>query len=111
MSEKAAKPAPTQAELEEAIKNLSPDQAATLMANLERALRKRKIQLTGYLVAMFVWLIGMLAALIIYGSVDGFVGYVFLVPFGLVGLTLWAFGKWAARYSQPKSAHVPAPKA
>ena len=103
MSEKAAKPAPTQAELEEAIKKLSPDEAAALMKSLERALIKRKIQLTGYLVAMFVWLLAMLGALVIYGTTDGFVGYVFLLPFAFVGITLWAFGKWAARYSAPKA--------
>ena len=92
-----------EAELEEAIKKLPPEEAALLLKNLERALTKRKIQLTGYLVAMVVWLIGMLAALVIYGSVSGFVGYVFVAPFALVGLTLWMFGKWADKYSLPKA--------
>ena len=60
-------------------------------------LRKRKLQLAGYLVAMALWLAGMLFALVLYGTAEGFVGWVFLLPFGLVGLTLWAFGKWAER--------------
>ena len=53
----------------------------------------------------------MLGALVIYGTTDGFVGYVFLLPFAFVGITLWAFGKWAARYALPKSAPTAAPKA
>jgi hypothetical protein len=96
-----------QAQLEEAIKKLPPEEAALLLKNLERALTKRKIQLTGYLVAIVAWFIGMLAALVIYGSVSGFVGYVFIVPFALVGLTLWGFGKWADKYSLPKAAASP----
>ena len=54
-------------------------------ASSRRSLKKRKIQLTGYLVAMVVWLVGMIFALVYYGTHDGFVGWVFLVPFALVG--------------------------
>ena len=46
---------------------------------------------------MVLWLAGMLFALVVYGTSDGFVGFVFLVPFALLGLTLWAFGKWAEK--------------
>ena len=89
-------------ELAEAIKKLNPQEAAFFLWKLEISVRKRKVQLTGYLVAMLIWLVGMLAALVIYGSVDGFIGYVFLVPFALVGATLWAFGKWAERIGRQK---------
>ena len=51
---------------------------------------------------MLVWLVGMIGALVIYGMSDGFVGYVFLAPFALVGVTLWAFGKWAEKVSKQK---------
>jgi hypothetical protein len=44
----------------------------------------------------------MVGALVIYGLASGFVGYVFLVPFALVGVTLWAFGKWSARVGAQK---------
>ncbi len=90
------KPA-TSDELEKAIKQLNPDEAAFFLTRLEVSLKKRKVQLTGYIVAMAVWLVAMLFALAYYGIATGFVGWVFLAPFGLVGLIIYAFGKWADR--------------
>ena len=83
--------------IEEAIKHLSREEAALFLHTLEMKLRKRKLMLVGYLVAMAVWLAGMLFALVVYGTMSGFVGWVFLVPFALVGVTLFAFGKWAEK--------------
>ena len=51
-------------DLARAIAQLSPDEAAFFLERLERALRKRKIQLTGYLSAMVAWLVGMVLALL-----------------------------------------------
>jgi hypothetical protein len=82
-------------ELARAVEKLDPAQAAYFLWKLERALKKRKLQLLGYLVAMFVWLIGMVGALVYYGAATGFVGWVFLAPFALVGVVLWVFGLWA----------------
>jgi hypothetical protein len=84
-------------ELARAVEQLSPDEAAFFLAKLEVALRKRKIQLTGYLVAMLVWVLGMVGALVYYGMATGFVGWVFIAPFGLVGGVLWLFGRMANR--------------
>lgn len=84
-------------ELARAIEQLSPDEAEFFLWKLEIALRKRKIQLLGYLVAMIVWLVGMVGALVIYGASTGFVGYVFILPFFLVGLILYGFGWYAGR--------------
>jgi hypothetical protein len=84
----------------EAIKHLSKDEAALFLFALEMKLRKRKIQLVGYLVAMAVWLAGMLFALVVFGMASGFVGWVFLVPFALVGVILWTFGKWSEKVGQ-----------
>lgn len=81
----------------DAIKNLSREEAALFLFHLEMRLRKRKLQLVGYLVAMALWLAGMLFALVVFGTSSGFVGWVFLIPFALVGVTLWAFGKWAEK--------------
>lgn len=81
----------------EAIKNLSREEAALFLFHLEMKLKKRKLQLLGYIVAMALWLAGMLLALAAFGMADGFVGWVFLVPFAAVGVTLWAFGKWAEK--------------
>jgi hypothetical protein len=95
-------------DLARAIEKLSPDQAAFFLHKLEMAIRKRKIQITGYLVAMGVWLVGMMFALAYFGMHDGFVGWVFLAPFGLVGLVLYVFGRWADAVGRTP---VPAPGA
>ena len=86
--------------LEEAIKQLSPEEARFFLWKLELSVRKRKIQLTGYLVAIALWLVTMVGAVVIYGLSTRFVGYVFLVPFALVGVTLWAFGRAAEKVSK-----------
>jgi len=94
-------------DLARAIEQLSPDEATFFLAKLEAALRKRKLQLTGYLVAMIVWLVGMVFALAYYGISEGFVGWVFLVPFGIVGLILYLFGKWADKVGASPSIVAP----
>lgn len=77
------------------LQELPPEQAAYYVAKLEAAYKKRRLQMSGYLVALVGWLVAMLMALAYFGANDGFTGWVFLVPFGLVGLILWVFGKWA----------------
>jgi len=84
-------------DLARAVEKLSPEEAAFFLTRLEAAIRKRKIQITGYLVAMLIWVAGMMFALAWYGTHDGFVGWAFVLPFGLVGVVLYAFGKWADR--------------
>ena len=84
-------------ELARAIEKLTPEEAQYFLTKLEAAVRKRKLQLTGYLVAMVVWLVATLGALVYYGTYDGFTAWIFLVPFGLVGLILFAFGKWSEK--------------
>jgi hypothetical protein len=96
------------AELAHAIENLSPDEAQFFLHKLEAALKKRRLQLIGYLVAMFVWLIGTVFALVYFGTHEGFSGWAFLVPFGLVGAILFGFGKWAERVGK---APIPMAKA
>jgi hypothetical protein len=87
-------------ELARAIEKLSAKEAEFFLGKLEIAIKKRKLQITGYLVAMVVWLVGMVFALAYFGTHDGFVGWVFLAPFGLVGIVLWGFGKIANRLDQ-----------
>jgi hypothetical protein len=84
-------------ELARAVEKLTPDEAAFFLLKLEASIRKRKTQIVGYLVAMLVWVLAMLGALAYFGTHDGFVGWVFLIPFGFVGVTLFAFGKWSER--------------
>ena len=93
--------------LEDAISKLSPEEAAFFLETVESKLRKRKIQLTGYLLAMVVWLVTMLGALAVYGAVDGFVLWVFLVPFALLGVILYAFGRWGTKVGGPDTKAPP----
>jgi len=94
--------------LARAVEQLSPEEAQFFLTKLEAAIRKRKIQITGYLVAMLAWLLGMVFALAWYGTHDGFVGWVFLAPFGVVGVILYAFGRWAERVAaSPKTPTKP----
>jgi hypothetical protein len=86
-----------QAALEEAMKNMSREEAALFVFLLKNKYQKRKLQLTGYLVGLVLWFAGMLFALVVYGTTSGFVGWVFLIPFALLGVTLFAFGKWAEK--------------
>jgi fatty acid desaturase len=86
-------------DLARAISNLSDDEAAFVLDKLERALRKRKIQITGYLIALAVWLIGTLAVLAYLGTHPGKPLWLLLAPFGLVGAALYGFGLWAERVS------------
>jgi hypothetical protein len=81
-------------DLARAIAKLSPDEAQFFLAKLEAVLKKRRLQLFGYLIALAVFLIGMFFAIAYWGTHDGFVGWVFLIPFALVGVILVVFGKW-----------------
>jgi hypothetical protein len=84
-------------DLEAAIAELDPEEAQFFLKKLEAAFRKRKIMLSGYLVAIVAWVIGMVCALAYFGMASGFVGWAFLVPFGIVGVILYGFGAWANR--------------
>jgi hypothetical protein len=90
----------SQEDLVRAIAQLSPDEAAFFLHRLEVALRKRKIQLSGYLIAMVAWLVGMVMALVYFGMNDASAAWAFIVPFGIVGLVLYGFGTWADRMSR-----------
>jgi hypothetical protein len=83
------------AELVKMFQELPPEVSAYYIVKLEASLKKRKLQLTGYLVALAVWLVGMFLALAYYGAKEGFTGWIFLVPFAAVGAILWLFGKWS----------------
>ena len=82
-----------------AISQLSPEEAAHFVEILERAIKRRRIQLIGYLTGLVVLLVGMFLALAVYGAADvgTFVGWVFVLPFIAVGLIFFVFGRWANR--------------
>jgi len=96
------------AEIAAAIEKLTPEEAAYFLHRLEAAFRKRKIQLSGYLVAMVAWLVGMVLALIYFGMNDVSSMWAFLVPFGIVGVILYTFGTWAERVGRAVPPSAPA---
>jgi hypothetical protein len=99
----------SQEELARAVAQLGPEEAAFFLHKLEMALRKRKIQLGGYLAAMVAWLAGMTLALIYFGMNDASAAWAFIVPFGIVGAILYGFGAWAERVGRrPPGAPPPA---
>jgi hypothetical protein len=86
--------------LASAVANLSPAEANKVLELLEKALKRRKIQMWGYLLAGVVLILGFVGALYWYGlQPEGtFVGWVAMVPLGLCGVVLFTFGKWSERY-------------
>jgi hypothetical protein len=95
-------------ELARAIQQLSPEEAAYFLTKLEIAIKKRRIQIAGYLFGLLAWVVGMWFALAYYGVAKGFVGWVFLVPFALFGVIIYAFGMWANRLRPPARPEGPA---
>nr|HEX4316594.1 hypothetical protein [Kofleriaceae bacterium] len=87
------------ADLAEAVQQLSPEEAQFFLDKLERALKRRRLLLVGYLVAMLAWATGMLIAFgaSVVADKDTFIAWVFVVPFGVVGVILYIFGRWADR--------------
>lgn len=88
-----------EADVARAISKLTPEEAAHFAELLERSIKRRKIQLVGYLLSLVVLLVGMFFALAYYGAYgEGrFVGWVFFLPFIAVGLIFYLFGRWAKR--------------
>jgi hypothetical protein len=96
LSDKLNDPA-FRAQIEEGLKNMPPEKAAELVAMLEASLRRRKIELYGYLGAAVVMVVGMVVALYIYGATDhgNFMSWIFLIPMGLAGAVMWFVGRWS----------------
>ncbi len=84
-------------DLEKELKSLSPDEAAMFLLLVEQALKKRRVQLAGYVLVLFCMVGGMLFSLYVYGNREPgeFVGWVFLIPFLLSGAVLLIFGRWS----------------
>ncbi len=97
LAEEAIAPRADHKDIEERIKELSPEEAAMFVQILEITMKRRRVMLLGYLAALFAFVIGMGWALYMFGTHEKgtFVGWVFLVPVALVGLILWLFGRWA----------------
>jgi hypothetical protein len=93
--------------LARAIEKLSPEEAAYFLHKLEHAVKKRKLQLTGYLAAMVAWIVGMVGALLYFGSHDGFTYWVFAIPFALVGAILYGVGRYSEKVGKTPGPELP----
>ena len=91
-----------QRDIEQAVRELPPEKAAELVAMLEASMRRRKLELFGYLAAAAIVVVGLIGSLIIMGSGQGgtFIGWVFLIPLGLAGLVMWRIGKVARAHER-----------
>src|SRR5690349_10654141 len=88
-----------EADVAKAISKLTPQEALHFLELLEKQVKRQRIQLIGYLTALFVMLLGTVVALYIVGRADRgtFVGWVFFLPLLLVGIVLYGFGRYANR--------------
>jgi hypothetical protein len=98
--ERALDKAVSSEELAAAIAKLDPEAAQYFLTKFEAVFRKRKIQMTGYLVSLVAWAAGMVFALVVSANMDGFTGWLFAIPFALVGLCLYGFGRWAEKIAK-----------
>ncbi|HVV87678.1 MAG TPA: hypothetical protein VHE35_31770 [Kofleriaceae bacterium] len=97
-----------QADIEQAVRELPPDKAAQLVAMLEASIKRRKLELWGYIAAAAIVVFGMVGAFLVLGLTPPgtFVGWVFLIPLGLAGLVMWRVGR-RARASQRSTTSAP----
>lgn len=88
-----------EADVAKAVAQLTPEQALHFLELLERQIKQRRIQLIGYLTAMFIMLVGTVIALVVIGRAEPgtFMGWVFFIPLLAVALVLLIFGRWANR--------------
>jgi hypothetical protein len=86
-------------ELEEKLHGLDSEQITLFVVAVQKAMRKRRILLLGYLSALFSMVLGLAFALITYVNREPgtFVGWVFFVPFLLAGASMLIFGRLANR--------------
>jgi hypothetical protein len=86
-----------QRDIEQAVRELPPERAAELVAMLEASIKRRKLELYGYLAAAVIVLLGLIGGLLIMGSTSSgsFVGWTFFIPIGLAGLVMWLVGRKA----------------
>lgn len=96
--ERAMKHADTP-ELARALEQLSPDEAAMFVILVEKQLRKRRLELIGYALALLGFLVGMAFALVLYANREPgeFTGWAFLIPFMVVAAILLVFGRLSRR--------------
>jgi peptidoglycan/LPS O-acetylase OafA/YrhL len=98
--------------IEQAISALPPEKAAELVALLEASIRRRKIELFGYIASAVVLLLGMVIAVYTYGRGGSRPVHrvVFLAPLAAAGVIMIAVARWAAKREAAERQQRSAPK-
>jgi len=83
-------------EIEEKLRQLSPEKIEMFVRILELTMKKRRIMLRGYIGALISIAIGTATAVYLYANAnnDEFIAWVFLIPLLSAGLILYLSGKW-----------------
>ena len=77
---------------------LTPEVKAAFAMVVARLEKRRKINLTAYLLAFLVMVGGIIGSLFYIAAAPGeFRGWILLVPLGVTGLIFSIFGRWAKR--------------
>jgi len=97
LAEEALAPDADHKSIEERIDELSPEEAELFRTILEITMKRRRMMLIGYTLALAAVLLGMVWALFMYGSRERgtFVGWVFVVPPALAAMIIILFGRWS----------------
>lgn len=100
---------PSDRDLEEILANLTTEEAEMFLSALELTMRKRRVQLLGYLAALFCLVVGLGWAFWMYGRRDpgDFMGWAFLIPPAAAGLALYGFGKLARSLKPSREIKMP----
>jgi len=97
LADEALEPKADHRSVEERVADLSPEEAAIFNTVLEITMKRRRLMLIGYLLALVAVLVGMMWALYMYGARERgtFVGWVFMVPPALAAMIIILFGRLA----------------
>lgn len=96
-------------DLEEILAGLTTEETEMFLAALELTMRKRRVQLLGYLATLLCLLVGSAWAFWMYGNREPgeFMGWAFLIPPAAAGLSLWGFGKLSRSLKPSRDIKLP----
>lgn len=86
-------------EIEAQLSELNPEEAAMFLRILTITLKRRRIQMLGYICALIAVVGGLVLSMWVWGNrkPGEFVGWVFILPPGAAALCIWLFGRWSNR--------------
>jgi hypothetical protein len=77
---------------------LTPEVKAAFAMIVTRLEKRRKINLAAYLLALVTMIVGLVGGILFMAAAPHtFRGWIFFVPFAIIGVIFWVFGRWAKR--------------